>query len=258
MADYTIAGTTGFRPTRGSLVTCINTGTSSTPVWSVMGSHVPDSSIEYDNSVEMQTDILDNSYVNARTAQMTQTLSGEQIAAGDAVMNHLLDLAIVQRNAAAMSKQDLLLIHDYLQTSGGASFAERYPESGVFITSHGGEGGSPIVTEISINFGGERVTGTASKSGGAITFTPGQHSENPNISIMPENVSLGVGETKELGVRMFPASSEITWTSSDSTKATVDDGAVTGVAAGTATITASITVSGQTYTGQAAIIVTGS
>lgn len=53
----------------------------------------------------------------------------------------------------------------------------------------------------------------------------------------------------------MPASETVTWTSSDSTVATVSSGVVTGVGAGTATITASITVDGKTYTDTAAITV---
>ena len=39
----------------------------------------------------------------------------------------------------------------------------------------------------------------------------------------------------------IPADAEVTWTSSDTTKATVEDGVVTGVGAGTVKIKASIT-----------------
>lgn len=169
---YTISTEKGVGPDRKLLLTCINTGTSASPVWSLMGWHVADSSIEYDNSTEVNTDILGNTYITAKTATMTQSLSGEQIVGDDATMNHLLDLAVVKKDAAALANQDMLVIHSYLKDSDGKSFAERYPSSGVFLTSNGGEGGSQIVSDIDITFGGERVTGTAAKdaSTGAITF----------------------------------------------------------------------------------------
>ena len=47
----------------------------------------------------------------------------------------------------------------------------------------------------------------------------------------------------------------VKWTSSDDTVASVEDGVVTGVAAGNATITASITVDGVTYSDTCAVTV---
>ena len=61
--------------------------------------------------------------------------------------------------------------------------------------------------------------------------------------------SVTVGNTKTLTATPTPSSSTVTWSSSNTTIATVTSGGVVeGKAAGTATITASITVSGLTYT----------
>lgn len=54
----------------------------------------------------------------------------------------------------------------------------------------------------------------------------------------------------------MPVNSVVTWTSSDDEVATVVDGVVTGVSAGTTTITAKITVDGVDYTDTCNIIVT--
>ena len=62
------------------------------------------------------------------------------------------------------------------------------------------------------------------------------------------NVTVG-GDTVTLTAGVAPANATITWASSDTDNATVSSsGVVTAVAAGTATITASITVDGTTYT----------
>lgn len=55
-------------------------------------------------------------------------------------------------------------------------------------------------------------------------------------------------DTVELSYQVKPLGTSITWTSSDSTKATVANGVVTGKAAGTAIITASISDGTNTYT----------
>lgn len=74
--------------------------------------------------------------------------------------------------------------------------------------------------------------------------------------IKEDDVSVAVGATKALTLDKYPSSAEVTWTSSDSTKATVSSGTVTGVAAGTATITASITVNSKTYSDTCVVTVT--
>lgn len=169
---FTISTGNGVSAARETLVTYLNTGTSDVPVWSAMGLKVTDSNIEYDWSQETNTDILGNTFTTAKTAQMTQSFSGNEIVGGDAVMNHLADLAIVQKNAALLTNQDLLIVHLYLKDEGGSVFAERYPASSVFPTTNGGEGGGMLVSDIDVSYGGERQTGTATVSNKTVTFTP--------------------------------------------------------------------------------------
>lgn len=159
MARYTIAGANGESPDRSRLITQINVGTYEEPEWAIMGYHVTDSSVEYDNDIETSTDILGNAFITAHTAALTQTFSGQQIKAGDAVMNHIADIAIVQKDARKLVNQDMLIIHDYLRDEQGRAFAERYPQSAVVLTSNGGDGGNPIASEIEVRYGGERSAG---------------------------------------------------------------------------------------------------
>lgn len=162
----------GISATREMMITYLNTGIADAPVWSAMGAKVTDSNIDYDWSLENSTDILGHSYAKAKTAQMTQSFGGSEIIAGDEVMEHLVDLAIVQKNAAMLMKQDCLIVHIYLQDESGATFAERYPASAVLPVTIGGEGGGALVTDIDVTYGGARTKGTAKKVEGAIQFTP--------------------------------------------------------------------------------------
>jgi len=74
-------------------------------------------------------------------------------------------------------------------------------------------------------------------------------SETPEILLEKHSASVAVeGITKLNVVKKTPADAEITWSTSDDEKATVDDGVVTGVAVGSAIITASITVDGVPFT----------
>ena len=62
-------------------------------------------------------------------------------------------------------------------------------------------------------------------------------------------------DTVTLKATTYPVGETVTWTTSNSNVATVSSGVVTGVAEGSATITASITVGGNTYTDTCAVTV---
>ena len=86
-----------------------------------------------------------------------------------------------------------------------------------------------------------------------ITALPAPSKADPPaayINIRQSVATVLEGETVKLTIlSMYPEDAVITWTSSDTTKATVaSDGTVTGGSAGTATITASITTTGGTFT----------
>lgn len=66
----------------------------------------------------------------------------------------------------------------------------------------------------------------------------------------PSTKTVANGSTAQLTATTVPANKAVTWTSSDETKATVDaNGLVTAKAAsGSATITATAVINGQSYT----------
>ena len=69
----------------------------------------------------------------------------------------------------------------------------------------------------------------------------------PSVIVTPSTASVVVGATTKLAASVVPEGAEVTWASSDATTATVSGGTVTGVKAGSATISASITVDETTY-----------
>lgn len=73
---------------------------------------------------------------------------------------------------------------------------------------------------------------------------------NKDFAVIAEN------ETLTLVAETVPSSAVVTWSSDDTSKATVSNGVVTGVEAGTVTITASITQSAQTYTANCVVRIT--
>lgn len=67
--------------------------------------------------------------------------------------------------------------------------------------------------------------------------------------------TIAVNGTLTLTATTVPEDAEVTWTSSNDSIASVSDGVVTGEASGSATITATITVDGQTASATCAITV---
>lgn len=76
------------------------------------------------------------------------------------------------------------------------------------------------------------------------------------VTLDKSTATVAVEGTTSLTATPYPAGSTVTWASSDTTVATVSSGTVTGVKAGTATITASITVNGTTHKAKCDVTVT--
>lgn len=91
-----------------------------------------------------------------------------------------------------------------------------------------------------------------------ITTIPEPSATTPHISIEESTATVAVSGTVQLTVdSIYPANATITWSSGTQAKATVNSsGLVTGVAAGSSVITASITVGGTSYTDTCTVTVT--
>lgn len=79
--------------------------------------------------------------------------------------------------------------------------------------------------------------------------------ETPSVLIDKKSVTIAVDGTDTLTATTIPAGATVTWTSSDTTTATVSGGVVTAKAEGNCIITASITQDGVTYSDTCTVIV---
>ena len=156
---------------REKLICYLNTGTSSTPVWSAIGTRVEDSSMEYDWQEDTTQDILGVTHSSMKKPTVTQSFDGVKLSAGDAAYEKIWTEGIQNQNPQALCNLDLLVVHFYAGTAS-TPFAERYPQSMIRPTELGGEGGGDIEMPFEATYGGARSTGTASKgTGGVITYT---------------------------------------------------------------------------------------
>lgn len=171
MADITFNTPAGQTVARELLIAYLNTGSAGSPVWSPIGKRVEDSSMELDWSVETKTDIFGDTYSTGKKATRTQTFEPCELDASDEAQQKIWNLAIKDNDINALLNQEMLLVHAYAGTADTAVFAERYSSCAVLPTALGGEGGGTIGMPIDVTFGGTRTTGTASISGGEVTFT---------------------------------------------------------------------------------------
>lgn len=89
-----------------------------------------------------------------------------------------------------------------------------------------------------------------------IYIKEGNSSPTPAVLLDKHAVTIAEDETVTLTASTVPADAVVSWASSDDTVASVADGVVTGVAAGSAIITATITVDGVDYTDTCTVVVT--
>lgn len=162
----TVAGQTVEREL---LLLFLNTGSSSSPVWSVIGKRVEDSSAEYDWNRETKQDILGQTYTTMRKPIITQTFDPCELDSGDAAQVMIWEKAVKEQDPSALCNLDMMVVHCYSGTKDTAMFAERYPSSAVEVTGLGGS--NTVGMPITVTFGGQRTTGTAAISNGTATFT---------------------------------------------------------------------------------------
>lgn len=171
MADTTFNTNSGETIKRELLVAYLNTGTSSTPVWSPLGKRVTDSEMGYDWGGETSQDILGNNWSKLKKPTVTQDFDPYDLDGGDAAALRIWNLAVKDQDYTALANQDMLIVHLYAGTADSAMFAERYSACSIAPSSLGGAGGESIGMPMSVTYGGTRTTGTAAISSGVVTFT---------------------------------------------------------------------------------------
>ena len=171
MADVTFNTTAGQTIDREAMILALNTGTTASPTWSVIGLRVEESSAEYDWSDESSQDILGHTFTTMKKPIITQSFDPYPLDAGDPAAVKIWNLAVKDQDAQALAAQDVLVVHKYAGTAA-TPWAERYDSSMVKVTSIGGEGGGRIEIACEVTYGGTRTLGKASiTAAGVITFT---------------------------------------------------------------------------------------
>ncbi|NLU23150.1 MAG: hypothetical protein GXW99_00215 [Clostridiales bacterium] len=173
MSDLTFNTTAGKSIDRNLLALYLNTGTSASPTWSILGRGVEDSSIEMDWSQETKTDILGNVNTTQKKPVKTQSFDPCELDSGDAALVKLWNLAVKDEDAAGLCALDMLVVHLYVDSgTSGSKFAVRQSACAISPKSLGGAGGGFLGMPIDVTYGGTRTIGSAAVSdAGVVTFT---------------------------------------------------------------------------------------
>ena len=170
MADLTFNTVAGQVIAREMLIAYLNTGTSSTPVWSPVGKRVEDSSAEYDWQEESKVDIFGKTYTTFKKPIVSQTFDPCELDSEDVAQVKIWNQAVKDQDIGAMTNNDMLIVHLYAGTANTAVFAERY--SSCAVKPSGLRGSDTVTMPIDVTYGGTRTVGTAAINDGVVTFTP--------------------------------------------------------------------------------------
>lgn len=126
-----------------------------------------------------------------------------------------------------------------------------------YIFANGGEDGPDHAMAINVNTGLDLIANKSQFFNSVQTpDTLQPKSIVPSVTVFPSREEVTAGSTVQLTAETIPAGLAVTWSTAANTYATVDaNGLVTGVEAGSETVTAKITYDGHDYTDTCAITV---
>ena len=161
---------TGAEAERKYLVTAVNTGTSVSPTWTVIGAGIEDSAIELNPDVSTVTDILGNNVTKLNKFDTSQSLEPFTIEGGSALALELYNDVKYER-LANFSLYEVLIISAFVGASGSYE-AEKHVNCTITPQSIGGS--AYVDMPITINFSNDKTHGTVDNytASSTITFSP--------------------------------------------------------------------------------------
>lgn len=175
------------------------------------------------------TKLMAETVINTADGQFVASASGSMPAVG----GNIEVLNFIPDNTIIAGYFDLYLLAERAGQKFAQSEHVKFLEDATVFKGTARYDGQPTIAEAFIAIGLEGTTPSAT-----MAFAPDTANVVTAI-LLTEAAEVEVGEEIQLTATTFPVAGAVTWTSSDSTKATVDaSGKVTGVASGTAVITA--------------------
>jgi len=156
-----------MRAKREQLILFMNTGTSSAPVWSVIGRDIEDLSRTMNYDVQSKNNILGEASVDVTKGPQTTTVDPVKMDNDDPVAERLYDIYAKNLDGSDV-ENDFVEVSAFKQA--GAGEYEAFRQNGaISLTSFGGDT-TGVNAPFEINWKGERVAGTFNPT--TKTFTP--------------------------------------------------------------------------------------
>ena len=159
MANYVPSGISKID--RSQFVTYLNTGTSSTPDWKVLGVGITEYGIDYNPQVDTEKWIIEDSARNDHTSNQKQASVTQKCYKGDPVFEF-----VNEGRDKLNYKAQVLDIDRWNGT--GSSFPAKVNDVIITVTSYMGENAE---IEYDIYYDGDPIEGTVTFSGNVPTFT---------------------------------------------------------------------------------------
>jgi len=155
---------------RSEFKTFLNTGTSQSPVWSLIGEGVTSGAINYNPETEEEIYIHEDSGTTEITSYKPTMPVEAKAVAGDAAFDFVDNLRVT-RAVLADAYAEIVNVWLYEGAVAGEYPAEKQNVS-IQIEDFGGEGGATAVINYTINFRGDPTVGTFDPVAGAFTANP--------------------------------------------------------------------------------------
>lgn len=155
---------------RSEFRTFLNTGTTATPVWSLLGDGITSAAINYNPQTTEEVYIhQDSGTTEIESYRPTMPVEAKAVSGDDAF--DYIDNLRKSRAVLDDAKSEIVNVWLYEAAVSGAYPAERQPVS-VQIDDFGGEGGQTAVINFTINYLGDPTPGTFNPTTGTFTATP--------------------------------------------------------------------------------------
>lgn len=154
----------------------LNTGTTSSPTWSLVGDGVTDLSIDYNPQTKTEQYINQDSATTILTGyQPTATLSTYAYNKDENSVYDFLNSKRTNRSIGSNADAEILIVDVYSGTESSGAYSSCSAEKqkvNIQINSYGGSSSDPLTLEATLNFKGKSTLGTAAiSSSGTVTFT---------------------------------------------------------------------------------------
>jgi len=153
---------------RSQVMTFMNTTPSAAATYSLIGDGVTGGSISYNPQVEEETYIHQDS-ATITVESYSPKLSLEASAVSGNAVFEFIDALRVARAVLADAQTDIVNVWAY-ESGGPTAYPAEKQNVSIQIDEFGGEGGSSVKINYTVNFIGDPIPGTFNAS--TLTFTP--------------------------------------------------------------------------------------